>query len=599
MLAQRVPIPGFLDGVEPVGFREMIPDGVQRQPLRQRQRFQAQPAGVEPRDGVAHGCDGHGQEIDVDVLRPEVPRQLVGVAPVGRAGDGAHQPAAEFAEFRPARFDERARSEAGMARAQFPPGGGVWRRGVQQVIPVSQERRQVRLRPAQHRMVRPQPRRPFGVVQFPEPPGRRGGEQEGLVQNVEEGVLGNAARQDGLHGPLGAGHVVVVAFVEKPFEGVHRRAVVGPFVGDVDDAVGRDFVEHALDAGALRQRGQDGPHDAQGDERVAPEIGQEVPRTRQEFFPVGQKLEVADRLREMRILRSQFPAAIIHQFGERHGRERREVGRGADEQAQRGAGGRARAREPEVLVGCMDVCRVVAGELQAIVVPPVQRPLGERGLAEAIQDGADDVAAIGQIPQGESQPGFERGNLAGPEEVFQPVFILAVGIDAEARHERVVEQDGRRWDGNLGLVRNQRELHAALPNRVGKGTEFAFQRPAGGLRGFEAQRRFSGRHGHHHAAARRADGNLHVRGDLGLDVSHQDVFKIALQLANRQHGHGVSLLRAVAGRFSVPVWIAPTAPSKRFSSPSRRAAAGAKGVRWENRIGVGWAAVNRRGAGGA
>ena len=60
-----------------------------------------------------------------------------------------------------------------------------------------------------------------------------------------------------------------------------------------------------------------------------------------------------------------------------------------------------------------------------------------------------------------------------------------------------------------------------------------------------------------------------------------------------------TLLRAVAGRFSVPVRIASPAPSKRFSSPSRRAAAGAKGVRWENRIGFGRAAVNRRGAGGA
>ena len=353
-------------------------------------------------------------------------------------------------------------------------------------------------------------------------------------------MLGDRPGQDRLHGAPGAGQVVLVDFAEEALDGIRRRAVVGPFVGHIDDAPLGDFVRHALDAGLLGAGRQDWPHEAQGDERVAPEIRQEIPGAGEEFFPEGKEFEVAERLREKRVLPLQFPAAFVDELVEGQGREPFEIGGRADGQPERLGGRRIPPGNAEDAVRRADDGGGSADELQPVAVVAVPRPSGESDLAgQRVRQRAEGDPAIGQVLQGHFQPGFKRRDSSGPEQVPQSGFILVFGIDAEPRHQRVVQEYGGNRNGDLRRWRFQGEGDSALSVVFREGGHLAGQRPTRGPGGLEAQGGFAGRHGDHHPAGPVADGDLNVRRDLGFDLPHQDVVEVAFQLSDQPCAHRV------------------------------------------------------------
>ena len=180
-------------------------------------------------------------------------------------------------------------------------------------------------------------------------------------------------------------------------------------------------------------------------------------------------------------------------------------------------------------------------------MPAVQRAADEReGVAGFVRERTADVSAVGQIRQGQVQRGFDFADLAGSEQVFQAIFVAAVGIDAEPRHQRVVQEHGSDRDGDFHSIRLQNEFDATLAVLLGERDQFARESPSGGLRGFESQRRFAGGHGDDDAAAGGAAIDLRVGGDAGGFVPHEDVLEIAFRFSDRQRGHGHILVGADA-----------------------------------------------------
>ena len=564
MLPDQFPVPCFRNGGESAGVVQIPAEDVQAVRSRRVLKRVAEAEDADPRDHLPDGAEGHGQEIDVDVLGAEVPRQVVRVAPVGGAGDRGDQRPAGRPELVRVRGDEIPRSEFRVSRAQALPLRPVRRRGGQQVVPVPQERDHVRFRPAQDRMAFLKPPRHSAVADFPEPVGRRGGEHERLVQHVQEGMLRNRAGQDGLHERTGTVQVAAVVREKETLEGIHDGAVVGPLVRHVNDAPGRYLVRDALDAGAPGLPGQDRPHDAQRDERVAAEVGQEIPGAGEILFAVGEEFKKADGFRERRVFGRQGPAAFVHQFRERHGREQFKVGRGADGQAERGGAGRVPAHDAQAVAAYPDVGGGPTGEFQPVAVPSVQRPAREDDPARTGgEQGADEPPAVGQVLQGQAQYGSDFPDAAGPDQVLQAILVAMLGIVAEPGDQRMVQEDGRGRDGQLRRVRRQDETHALLAVRIGEGEGLLLQRPAGRLGGLEAQGGLAGRHGHHHAAGVFAGGDLNMRGHAGRDVPHQDVLKIAFRFPNKQRRHGGCILLGADTR---------TSSSGEFRPPPRASA---------------------------